>query len=197
MARTRSPDFGKRRDRIVANAARLFAERGFMGTSVADLTKAGKISKALFYHYFSSKEEVLYAAMASHVDALEAAAADIRTDADAPPEEALRRLTARFMEIYVGASDQQKVLLNEVDNLPPEMAQTITAKQKAIVRTVEGLIARLSNQGDQALNTVHTMLYFGMMNWLHTWYDSKKAVTPDALVDEVVRFVTEGTLPTA
>ena len=192
MARKRSPDFAKRRDRIVANAAHLFAQRGFMGTSIADLTSAGKISKALFYHYFASKEDVLYAAMSTHVDALEAAAQDVRQGGQSDPEVMLRDLTSRFMQIYIGATDLQKVLLNEVENLPPAMAEAVTAKQKAIVHTVEGIMARITGQEDHALNTVHTMLYFGMMNWLHTWYDGSKAVSPEALVDEIVRFVMQG-----
>jgi len=63
MARTQAADFEQRREKIVERAAQLFAERGFLGASIADLAKACKTSKSLIYHYYSSKEEILFDVM--------------------------------------------------------------------------------------------------------------------------------------
>ena len=70
MARTQSADYDRRKQAIVETAASLFAKRGFLGTSVADIAQACRTSKALVYHYFSSKEDVLYAAMSAHLGRL-------------------------------------------------------------------------------------------------------------------------------
>jgi len=70
MARTQSADYAIRREAIVDRAAELFAERGFLGASIADLADALKTSKSLIYHYYDSKEDILFDVMHSHVKAL-------------------------------------------------------------------------------------------------------------------------------
>ena len=103
MARPQSPDYDKRRDSIVRVAARLYARQGYNGASVADLAKACKSSKSLVYHYFPSKDDILYEVMADHLDALVAAAREATQSGSA--EEKLRALTLAFMRLYVGAQD--------------------------------------------------------------------------------------------
>ena len=48
-----------RREQLITCAARLFAERGYHPTSVADIVEALGVGKGVFYWYFSSKEELL------------------------------------------------------------------------------------------------------------------------------------------
>ena len=74
MARPQSPDYDRRREAILAAAAQLFAKKGYPGASVAELAKACRTSKSLIYHYFPSKDDILYAVMAEHLDALTEAA---------------------------------------------------------------------------------------------------------------------------
>jgi len=189
MARPQSPDYDKRRDAIVRAAARLYARRGFQGASVADLAKACKTSKSLIYHYFPSKEDILYEVMASHLDALVAAAVAATRSGGA--EERLRALTLAFMRLYVGAQDRHKVLLNELDNLPPARRAEVIAKQRRIIAAVEELIQVLRPEsGPLALPL--TMLFFGMINWTHTWFRAEGRVSAETLADLAVDVMLEG-----
>ena len=189
MARPQSPDYDKRRDAIVRAAARLYARRGFQGASVADLAKACKTSKSLIYHYFPSKEDILYEVMASHLDALVAAA--MAATRSGGPEERLRALTLAFMRLYVGAQDRHKVLLNELDNLPPARRAEVIAKQRRIIAAVEELIQALRPEsGPLALPL--TMLFFGMINWTHTWFRAEGRVSAETLADLAVDVMLEG-----
>ncbi len=189
MARPQSPDYDKRRDAIVRAAARLYARRGFQGASVADLAKACKTSKSLIYHYFPSKEDILYDVMASHLDALVAAA--VAATRSGGPEEQLRALTLAFMRLYVGAQDRHKVLLNELDNLASGPRAEVIGKQRAIIATVEELIRDLRPEsGPLALPL--TMLFFGMINWTHTWFRAEGRVSAERLADLAVDLMLEG-----
>lgn len=183
MARPQSPDYDKRRDAIVAAAARLYARRGFDGTSIADLAKTGGFSKSLVYHYFPSKEDILDAVMEEHLDALveEAEAASRAGDPDAQ----LRALARGFLRRYVGAEDRHKVLLNELDKLAPERRAAVVAKQRRIIATVEGLITTLKpERAAEALPLA--MLFFGMINWTHTWFRPEGPTDTDRLADMAV-----------
>ena len=189
MARPQSPDYDKRREAILTAAARLYARRGFQGASVADLAKACRTSKSLIYHYFPSKDDTLHGVMAAHLDALVDAADEAMRQGSA--EERLRALTLAFMQLYVGAQDSHKVLLNELDNLPPRQRTEVVAKQRRIIAVVETLIREIRPD----LNPVTlplTMLFFGMINWSHTWFRPEGAVTPEALAALAVDVMLNG-----
>jgi AcrR family transcriptional regulator len=189
MARPQSPDYDKRREAILRAAARLYARRGFQGASVADLAKACRTSKSLIYHYFPSKDDILYAAMAAHLDALVAAAEEaVRTGG---AEARLRALTLAFMRLYVGAEDSHKVLLNELDNLPPARRAEVVAKQRRIIGAVEALVRELRPDAG-ALTLPLTMLFFGMINWTHTWFRPRGAVNADRLAEMAVDLMLGG-----
>ena len=178
MARTQAADFEQRRDAIVEQAARLFARTGFSGTSVADLAVACDTSKSLIYHYYPSKEDILHAVMASHLDQLSQDVVDVMSS-EASALDRLRALVDRFMTHYVGAADRQKVLLNELDRLPPDKRRTIVRQQRAIVDATCDLFAQIDPAlaSDRPRAMVRAMMLFGMINWTHTWYDASGPVT--------------------
>jgi AcrR family transcriptional regulator len=188
MARPQSPDYDKRREAIVAAAAGLYARRGFQGASVADLARACDTSKSLIYHYFPGKDDILHAVMAEHLDALVAAAEEARQGGGAP-EEQFRTLTISFMRHYVGAQDRHKVLLNELDNLPAAAREDVVAKQRRVIAVTEAIIADLAPGGDAR---VSAMLFFGMINWTHTWFDPAGPVMPEMLALRVVDLMLRG-----
>ena len=187
MARTQAADYEDRREAIVEQAAQLFARLGFQGTSVSSLAEACKTSKSLFYHYYPSKEDVLYAVMASHVDQLVADVEAVNASGKAPKHR-LADLVHAFMRHYVGAANRQKVLLNELDSLPDDKRSIIVAKQRWIVNAVRGILIAIDPRlaDDMAKARVETMLLFGMLNWTHTWFDPNGPVSAETVADMVL-----------
>ncbi|MBH5323450.1 TetR/AcrR family transcriptional regulator [Aurantiacibacter sediminis] len=187
MARPRAADYDERRAAIIAQAARLFARRGFNGTSVADIASGCDMSKSLLYHYYPSKEDLLYEVMSSHVEMLfEEASACERIEGTASNK--LKALLTTFMGHYHGAADAQKVLLNELHNLPAERRATIVSHQREIVDCVQRLLleARPDCCATPALARARTMLLFGMLNWTMNWYKPDGPVATEALLDMMV-----------
>ena len=187
MARTQAADYDERKLAIVEHAAALFASRGFNGASVADIAERGKTSKSLIYHYYEAKEDILYDVMISHVRALEAAAADALAGS-AAPEQKLRDLTQLFMALYVGAADRHKVLLNDLDYVPKARRAEIVDVQRGLIESVRKLLIEIepSLKKQPGASLTVAMLFFGTINWTHTWYDPKGAVTPETLANMAV-----------
>lgn len=184
MARTQAADYEERREAIVAKAAQLFAENGFLGASVLELANACQTSKSLLYHYYPSKEDVLYAVMASHIDRL-VADVDQAMAVQGKPEQRLKTLLRLFMKDYVGAAAPQKVLLNDLRHLPDEKRHSIVAKQRRILDTVQALLVELDpTLADQKGKArAKTMLLFGMINWTGNWYDPAGPLDPESIAD--------------
>jgi AcrR family transcriptional regulator len=193
MARTQAADYEKRREAIVDAAARLFAEKGFLGASIADIANACEMSKSLIYHYYEAKEDILFDVMHTHVKALLDAAQTVATQSE-NPEQKLRALTRAFVQLYVGAADRQRVLLNELENLTAEQRKIVVGIQRNLIRVVEEIVAavRPALSGRNPLGTPAAMLYFGMINWMHTWLDASGRAKPARIADLAVNIFLDG-----
>jgi len=171
MARTQAADYDRRRAAIVERAAELYARKGFLGASVADLAEALGTSKSLIYHYYPSKEDILFEVMDQHLRQLTGAADGVMARA-LDPAEKLREIARAFMRLYVGAAARHKVLLNELDSLPLERRGEIVRRQRRLIAAVEGLLVEIQPklaEQPQILRPA-AMLFFGMINWTHTWF---------------------------
>ena len=184
MARTQAADYEQRREAILDKAAQLFAQMGFNGASVADLATACETSKSLIYHYYPSKEDVLYGVMSSHLDQLVQDVDQVLSRAGTPTE-LLKALIHNFMRHYIGAADRQKVLLNELGNLPVDRRKVIVDKQRGVIDAVQKLLEAIHPvlAEDAAMARAETMLLFGMIHWTHTWFDPAGPVSAGAFAD--------------
>lgn len=154
---------------------------------MADLAEACRMSKSLIYHYYSSKEEILYAVMASHIDQLEHDVMEALAE-EGGPDDKLRSIVHRFMQHYVGAADRQKVLLNELDSLQQQRREAIVSQQRRIVDVVTRLLREIDPNlmAEPSRARAQAMLLFGMINWTHTWYDPNGELAPDDVADMVL-----------
>lgn len=192
MARPQAADYDDRRRAILAAAADLYAQRGFHGCSIADLARACGMSKSLLYHYFSSKEDILFEVMQGHV-------ADLKTvvDETAQISDAKARFHARvtaFMQLYRDAASQHKVLVNDLDKLPPARRSEIVTSEREIVDAIAQTIGEISPQlaAQSERLRAATMLFFGMINWTHTWYKPGKGIATDDLATMIETLYLKG-----
>ena len=171
MARTRSAEYEDKQQSILDGAARLFAERGFPKTTIEALAKSLNASKAWIYHYYDSKEAVLYALLKEHVSRLLATARDALTW-DAAPDARLRRLVRSLLDVYVDATAEHTVLMNELEALPSHQRAELQALQNELVDMFQGLITEI--RPELGSSSRHrrpvAMMLMGMINWTYTWF---------------------------
>ncbi|MEM1020297.1 MAG: TetR/AcrR family transcriptional regulator [Pseudomonadota bacterium] len=183
MARPQAADYYDRRAAVLAKAAELYASRGFHGCSISDLAAACGMSKSLLYHYFSSKEDILFEIMESHVADL----SEVIKEANAIeyPRERFSAQLHGFMRLYRNAVHHHKVLVNDLDKLPPERAAHIIKTERAIIASLAASLAALAPDmaKDEARLKAVTMLFFGMINWTHTWFKPGEPLETDDLAD--------------
>jgi AcrR family transcriptional regulator len=191
MARTQAADYDQRRAAIVEAAAGLYARSGFLGASVADLAAALGASKSLIYHYYPSKEDILFEVMDSHLRGL-AAAADEVMAAPLVPADKLREVARAFMRLYVGAAARHKVLLNELDALPPPRREEIVGRQRRLIEAVESLLVEIQPALPGPLRRPTTMLFFGMINWTHTWFHAGGPASDAEVADLATNLTLKG-----
>jgi TetR/AcrR family transcriptional regulator len=107
-----------RREEILDEATQLFAERGYEGTSMADLAEKVGLRKASLFHHFASKE-VLYAAVLGRL--IERVSSAIVAAAAAPGgfEERLERLSDAITLVLCEQPFAARLLIREVMDWGP------------------------------------------------------------------------------
>ena len=184
MARPRADDYGEKQQRIRDCAAELFAARGFAATSAADIAGEGGFSKALIYHYFESKEEILQDLLETHMDALLAAAEQSLREGD-EPRTRLRAFVRAHMRLYATSRAKHLLLINELQSLPAKGRQAIVAKQRRLVDMAADLFAQLAPalREQRKLRFPTAMSFYGMINWTCIWYRPTGDLSPDQFAD--------------
>jgi AcrR family transcriptional regulator len=195
MARTRSEHYPENQQLILERAAELFARQGFARTSIAEVSRACAFSKAWIYHYYESKEAILYAMLRAHIGELrrisEAALGMSET-----PAVRFRAFIAANLAIYARAPHKHLVLMNDLDHLPPEQADEIRELERELVDLVVGLLLDLNPAlaPHAKLRKPYAMMLYGLINWTYVWYDPKGAVAPERLAELAADLLLHGFL---
>ena len=193
MARPRALDYDDKRLAILARSAELFAGRGYARTTMSEIAEACGISKGLFYHYYASKEALLFDMLASHLGRLAdaVAAADDRALA---PEPRLKSMVSAVLAVYEDADALHKVQMNDLDILPGAQQDDLRTIEREIVERFASALVEINpalQSGRRLLKPV-TMSLFGMMNWHHTWFRPDGALTRDGYADLAVSMIVAG-----
>ena len=194
MARTRASDFEEKQHSILKSAAAVLAEQGMDKASMAQIASHCQVSKALLYHYYPSKNELLFAIIHTHLVELEAALA-AAADPGRAPEDQLRVLVGVVLQQYRGADDAHKVQLIGIDALSDEQRAEIRAVERQIVQRFATVLRAINPQLDRTerpLLMPVTMSLFGMMNWVYMWFREGGRITREDYADVATTLVLEG-----
>ncbi|MES2073637.1 MAG: TetR/AcrR family transcriptional regulator [Pseudomonadota bacterium] len=161
MARTQSPDHQLQRDEILERAAQAFAAHSYPGTSMNDLASACGTSKARLYHYYPSKDAILFDLLDRYTKVL----IDI-----AQTHTGLAALIQAFLVEYEHSQTRHMALLNDVKFLEEPQRKVILDAQRQVVELFTQAIQQAYPHRTTDKNrSAVTMLLFGMINWTFTW----------------------------
>ena len=179
MARTRSEKYDDIQAGNLRDAARLFATRGYERSSIGDLVEACELSRGAIYHYFDSKEAILFAMLNTLVRSLLAYLEEAVAAGGTPLEKFIRVIEA-FVEHNARSPEEQIVLLNDIGALKADEQRQIVQTERKIVELVSKLLHAIdvTKKMNRRNARVYTMMLFGMINYTYTWYDAKGPIKP-------------------
>jgi AcrR family transcriptional regulator len=171
MARTIAKDHDEKRAQILKSAAKVFAEAGYDRASMTQLARECGISKANIYHYYDSKDAVLFGLLDTYLCELRDRVCGVQV-ADLTPDDALRQVVAEILLAYQGADFEHKVQSGAMGALPEEQQKLLRAYQREMVQflsnTLQAVAPEVFNE-DPAKLRAATMSVFGMLNWYYMW----------------------------
>ncbi len=191
MVRPRADNYEERKQEIADAAAAVFAEQGFDGSSISFVAQRCGVSKALLYHYFQSKEDLLYYMLKSHCQLLvECATSALRTSAN--PEKQLRSLIRELMQLYMNARDKHAVLLNNLKSLPENQQDEIRELEKRVVQSIKKLVGKLRPDLSEQMRTATAMYLMGAINFTYVWFKPQGPISARQYADLATSIFLEG-----
>ncbi|AJY14574.1 TetR/AcrR family transcriptional regulator [Burkholderia dolosa] len=173
MARTRAPDHESQREQILDLAAEKFAQTSYPSTSMSDLATASGTSKARLYHYYESKEAILFDLLDRYTKRLMLIIAEVEGISQRrglSEREAFAELVRAFLAEYETSHSRHVALLNDVKYLEDAQREIVLDRQRDIVAAFARQLARAyPDRISKENQTSVTMMVFGMINWTFTW----------------------------
>lgn len=161
-----------------------------------DLGKAIDSSLAGMYHYFSSKEDLLfqlqYRTFLSLLESQEKVAAQPGT-----AEERFSRLIAGHLEFYARHTNELKACTFELESLTGKSYETVEAIRRRYYRlmtaAVSDVMGGASKNGKETRKSRHATLFlFGMLNWIFMWYEPSRHGTVEQIATEMRDLLMDG-----
>jgi AcrR family transcriptional regulator len=179
------------RQALVAAALRLFAERGFEATTVADIAEAADVSPRTFFTYFPAKEDVLFAGAKDRIERLRDALAK-----RAPDEsflDALRRAARDILADRTFQAEAQRTHMQVIGANPALGARALQDLLAAEQVVAAAIAADLGvDQTDLQPQVAAAAAVNALRGALMTWFLSGASGDPQPAFDQALDLLEHG-----
>ncbi len=183
--------------RILDSAAKVFREKGYAGTRLADVAEAAGIQTGSMYYYFKSREhlvvEMLLVAWKRTDDLARLSVNALPTDATAL-DAFSTALTAHLLSVLRN-SMYTSALVRILGQVPDSVREQTVNQQRAYLDYWRHLLQDAIDSGEVRTDldpAAVTMLLTGALNWAVEWYRPEGALSPEELAQQVCTLVFDG-----
>ncbi|WP_370942415.1 TetR/AcrR family transcriptional regulator [Amycolatopsis sp. cg5] len=158
--------------RLLSHATKLFAKKGFDRTSVQEIVEAAGVTKGAMYHYFGSKDDLLYEIYArvlrEQTEQLENVAVT-----EQPLRERLRAAASDVVVSTIANLDDNKIFMQSMHQLSAEKQKAVRAERRKYHERFRTLVEEGQStgefRGDKPADVI-VDFFFGSVHHLGSWY---------------------------
>jgi TetR/AcrR family transcriptional regulator, cholesterol catabolism regulator len=183
----------RRRAEVVAAAADLFAVAGYHNTTMASIADALGVSKPTVYHYFASKDEILFAIHDEFIELL-IARQQRRQATSMPADHELREIMGDILALMDTHRGHVRAFFEHFRDLGPGPSAAIAVKR----RRYEAMVREVFVAGaqDGTLRPIDpdlgVLALAGLCNWTYTWYHSDGRLASGDIASQFWDFLMNG-----
>ena len=159
-----------RRNELTRQAARLFAEKGYHGTSIGEIAEALGVQKGSLYAHIQSKQDLLYETMVEGARAFHAGLDAIREDL--PATKKIRLALRSHLRVVADQLDVATVFVQEWRYLEGERRDEIVAERRRYEERIRALFREGRELGELRSDlddVTAALLALSAANWAYTW----------------------------
>jgi AcrR family transcriptional regulator len=191
-------DSQERWQQILEVSTDLFRRKGFIGTSMQDVSDAVGLLKGSLYYYIRSKEDLLFEILKGLHNDGEQIVASVEFDSDDPVNQ-LRLYLARCA-VFSGMNHARLVIFQrDFENIPEDRRNEIISDREMYAQTVQRLIKEAQSKGMVAADmdlSLASKLISSAITSTHEWLRPRGRRPLEDAAAEIAKLLTDGlTLP--
>jgi AcrR family transcriptional regulator len=172
--RANRPPAGERpmADEILSSAAALFSRQGYHAVGIRELADAVGLSTSTLYHYYPTKQDILYAIIARFLrEFTDKLVAGLR-DPAVPPRRRLEQAVTDHVVLTVTRREELLASNPVLNALTPEQQSRIAALRRSYRDAVRDVIAEGVAAGDFCVEDplLTAMAMLDMLDGIRSWY---------------------------
>ncbi len=191
MPRVRADDYELKSQAIMDCAAALFAKEGYPAAKMQDVAKACGATKSMLYHYFPTKDDLLFAMLDEHLERVIAGLQEALA-ASGTPRDRLLALVETYTQKSAQSRRRHTIAMQDVKYLPKSKQAPLIAAQRKVTDLVADLLRELNAGLPEHVYKPYTMMLLGMLNWADIWYKPGGPMKPQELCDRLARLFLKG-----
>jgi len=191
MPRVRSDDYETKAHAIMDCAALLFAKEGYPSAKMQDVAKACGATKSMLYHYYPTKDDLLYAMLLEHLERV-LLGVEEAIAAKAPPREKMLALVQGYTQKSAQSRRRHTVAMQDVKYLPKAKQAPLIELQRRLTGRVSDLLREVNPGLPDEVYKPYTMMLIGMLNWTDMWYRPGGPMKPQELCERICRLFLKG-----
>ncbi len=180
-----------RRNELTRQAARLFAEKGYHGTSIGDLAEAMGVQKGSLYAHMESKQDLLYETLREGAEVFHGALDAIPDEL--PAVDKLRLALRGHLRIVAEQLDVATVWTQEWRYLEGDRREEFVAARRRYEERVRGLFQEGVEMSELRADldvAAAALLILSAANWAYTWLQPGRDT--DSLADRFFALLIDG-----
>jgi AcrR family transcriptional regulator len=180
-----------RRQELTRQAARLFAEKGYHGTSIGDLAEAMGVQKGSLYAHIDSKEDLLWEVAREGAAAFHAALDSVPEEG--PAIERVRAALGAHLRIVADQLDVATVFIREWRYLDGARREEFLGERRRYEERFRALFREGRERGELRTDlddSTAALVALSAANWAYTWL--RPGADTDGLADRFTALLLDG-----
>ncbi len=180
-------NYDERLNHLLAVITQIIAREGYHDASMRKVAKEAGVSLAGLYHYFDSKEEMLFLIQFRSFSSLLNNLKEKLHGVNEPTAQ-LRVMVGGYVSYFSENLMALKICSHELDSLAGSAYESCREVRHEYYLLARGIIDRIltTEVPNSTLDPrIATMSLFGTMNWLYRWYNPKRDCAPKTLAKQI------------
>jgi len=182
------------RDQVAQAAVELFAEKGYANTSVQEVVERAGVTKGAMYHYFRSKDDLLFG-IYERMLSLQKDHLDEIVARGLPTADTLRAVCVDVMETSIDFLPEGTVFFRSVHMLAPERQHEVTRRRRDYNDTFAAIITRGQSEGLYRTDIPTAVLvanFFSDVHYLSNWYSVSGKESKTQVAEQITDLFLKG-----